>query len=82
MTENIKNILNKPQKKAFYYGETWQNTIEKSEKNSELWFFAQCENYFIKGWRKNRIISVKIPKKLNDYVKNNCSIINLKNKLK
>lgn len=81
MNQNIKNLLKKTQKKAIFYGETWQNTIDYSEKNIKIWFFAEYEkeevkNYYIKAWRKNKIVSVKIPKKLNEYVKNKCTVIN------
>lgn len=86
----MKNLLNKMQKTKFYFGETWQNLIDKSQQNKELWFekiykkdnptLLLCDKktfvqYCVKSYNKGRISTVKIPKKLNNYVLDNCTIL-------
>ena len=65
--------------------------IDNSEKNNELWFekiykkdnptLLLCDKktfiqYCVKSYSKGRILTVKIPKKLNYYVLKNCTIKN------
>lgn len=87
----MNNLLNKVQKTKFYHGETWKNLIDKSEKNIDVWFekiykkdnpnLLLCDKktfvqYSVKSWSKGRVSTVKIPKTLNNYVLNNCTIKN------
>jgi hypothetical protein len=86
----MEKLLSKVQKTKFYCGETWLNLINKSQVNNELWFekiykkdnpnLLLCDKktfvqYCVKSSSSRRISTVKIPKKLNDYILDNCTIL-------